>query len=156
MCCNSLCRSPTFLLPALEVKSSGLHLTIKIQDKYVDIKCFPLPVSSKVDMQHCQALDRLLEGCRSKFLCLLLLIVSRTLLDMKGLKFPFMLSPMKPLGKCVWNQLWSCPRSFAKKSRMPTGEFTGNSPGALPLSKAVFADVFNCCCTKSSKALTKL
>ncbi|NXH38859.1 BRCC3 deubiquitinase, partial [Dicaeum eximium] len=26
--------------------SEGLHLTIKIQDKYVDMRCFPLPVSS--------------------------------------------------------------------------------------------------------------
>lgn len=41
-----MCSSTTFLLPALEDKPSGLHLTIKLQDKYGDIKCFPLPLSS--------------------------------------------------------------------------------------------------------------
>ncbi|NXK61036.1 BRCC3 deubiquitinase, partial [Sylvietta virens] len=45
----------TFLLPALEVDPSGLHLTIK--DKYVDIKCFPLPVSSGMCSQKYERIE---------------------------------------------------------------------------------------------------
>ncbi|NWI77120.1 BRCC3 deubiquitinase, partial [Dryoscopus gambensis] len=48
---------PTFLLPAVEVEPSDLHLTIKIQDKYVDIKCFPLPVSSGVCSQKYERIE---------------------------------------------------------------------------------------------------
>ncbi|XP_025061716.1 lys-63-specific deubiquitinase BRCC36 isoform X2 [Alligator sinensis] len=44
----------------------------------------------------------------------------------RELKFLFMWSPMKPLGKCAWNQLWSCPRSCARRSKMHTGEFTAS------------------------------
>ncbi|NWZ84094.1 BRCC3 deubiquitinase, partial [Poecile atricapillus] len=47
----------TFLLPALEVKPSGLHLTIKIQDKNVDMKCFPLPVSSGMCSQKYERIE---------------------------------------------------------------------------------------------------
>ncbi|NWW11681.1 BRCC3 deubiquitinase, partial [Oreocharis arfaki] len=43
--------------PALEVEPSGLHLTIKIQDKYVDIKCFPLPVSSGMCSQKYERIE---------------------------------------------------------------------------------------------------
>ncbi|NWY14532.1 BRCC3 deubiquitinase, partial [Aphelocoma coerulescens] len=43
--------------PALEVKPSGLHLTIKIQDKYVDIRCFPLPVSSGMCSQKYERIE---------------------------------------------------------------------------------------------------
>lgn len=39
------------------------------------------------------------------FSAALQLTVSDTFLDTKGLKFLFTLSPMKLLGKCVWNQL---------------------------------------------------
>ncbi|NXC59429.1 BRCC3 deubiquitinase, partial [Aleadryas rufinucha] len=43
--------------PALEVEPSGLHLTIKIQDKYVGIKCFPLPVSSGMCSQKYERIE---------------------------------------------------------------------------------------------------
>ncbi|NWT58479.1 BRCC3 deubiquitinase, partial [Erythrocercus mccallii] len=47
----------TFLLPAPEVKPSCLHLTIKIQDKYVAIECFPLPVSSGLCSQKYERIE---------------------------------------------------------------------------------------------------
>jgi len=66
-------------------------------------------VFPKVNLQQREVLDRLFQVCRSSFFffpsAALKLILSDTLLDMKGLKYLFMLSPMKPLGKCVWNQL---------------------------------------------------
>ncbi|NXD96191.1 BRCC3 deubiquitinase, partial [Chaetorhynchus papuensis] len=43
--------------PALEAEPSGLHLTIKIQDKYVEIKCFPLPVSSGLCSQKYERIE---------------------------------------------------------------------------------------------------
>ncbi|NWW29027.1 BRCC3 deubiquitinase, partial [Falcunculus frontatus] len=43
--------------PTLEVEPSGLHLTVKIQDKYVDIKCFPLPVSSGMCSQKYERIE---------------------------------------------------------------------------------------------------
>ncbi|NXW75301.1 BRCC3 deubiquitinase, partial [Hirundo rustica] len=43
--------------PGAQIELSGLHLTVKIQDKYVGIECFPLPVSSGMCSQKYERIE---------------------------------------------------------------------------------------------------